>query len=198
MSVTPVGVTRAIYRERRSEFIAVLVPLQTEDEVGDHVSRLRREFPRARHICWAYRLTAGDGVRENSSDGGEPTGTAGLPLLNALRHVQVVNGGVFVVRIFRGVKLGRRGLAEAYGTSAKKVLAAADLQIIEPMISLVLECPLEFYGPAARILQQVGGSIVKDDSTDRLRWRIDLPRKEESVFLARIGEELKGQASIKT
>ena len=103
----------ATHKEKRSEFIGYSKPINKIQDINDFVKTLRSKHPSSRHICWAYRLFDNDTIIENSTDAGEPSGSAGLPILNTLKHHNIVNCGIFVVRFFGGVKLGKQGLINA-------------------------------------------------------------------------------------
>lgn len=106
---------------KKSKFIAYVFPIQTEAEAKEAIQSLKKEHFKARHHCSAYRLMK-DGLIEHSSDDGEPSGTAGRPMLERLRHEQLVNVLVVVVRYFGGIKLGTGGLSRAYGEAVQNAL----------------------------------------------------------------------------
>src|SRR5437764_1072106 len=103
----------------RSEFLAIAFPAASEEEFFAELARIEKEHFDATHHCWAFRLFSG---RERSSDAGEPSGTAGKPILGAIDSARFHDVAVVVVRWFGGVKLGTGGLARAYRDSAASVL----------------------------------------------------------------------------
>ena len=112
--------------ERRSRFLCVLAPIDDEEGAAALVARLREEFPDANHHCWAFVVgPPGSTARVGSSDAGEPSGTAGRPMLEALVHGPVGDAAAVVVRWFGGVKLGTGGLARAYSGAVRDALASA-------------------------------------------------------------------------
>jgi uncharacterized YigZ family protein len=112
------------YMERGSKFLAYAYPLRQEAEVQDIMTGIRKEHPKARHYCTAMRLHP-DASLERFNDDGEPSGTAGRPILGQLIKQNLTNVFVVVVRYFGGTKLGVPGLIEAYKTSAANALEAA-------------------------------------------------------------------------
>lgn len=117
------------YEEKKSKFIAFLVPFESFDIV---MNRLKKEHPKARHFVYAYRyLNEFDQIVENSSDDGEPKGTSGKPCLNVLAGNEMINTAVIVVRYFGGVKLGTGGLVRAYGDSVNEVMAISHTLLYE-------------------------------------------------------------------
>ena len=122
----PVGVDGRIEeRIRRSRFIACLAPCRDEAGCRGFLNDIHAAHRDATHNCWAY-LLGPHPTTEYCSDDGEPSGTAGRPILGAVRRSGMVNVMVVVTRYFGGVKLGVRGLIEAYGLAAERVLAAAE------------------------------------------------------------------------
>jgi uncharacterized YigZ family protein len=117
------GPVRAAIEEKRSRFLCLLVRVSTEDEARAVVEAARREFPDARHHCSAYVL--GVGAVERSSDDGEPSGTAGAPMLEVLRGAGVGDVVAVVVRWFGGTLLGAGGLVRAYGDAVRAALDEA-------------------------------------------------------------------------
>lgn len=112
----------------RSRFIALLEPVGDEEEARDHLALARSEYPDARHHCSAWIVARdGQGPREHSNDDGEPSGTAGRPMLDVLRGRQLINVSAVVVRYFGGTLLGTGGLVRAYSESVEAALATAKL-----------------------------------------------------------------------
>lgn len=116
----------ASFRERGSKFLGFLFPCENEQEFGIKLNALKSNYSDASHHCYGYRIDP-NSTNEFSSDDGEPSGTAGLPILNQLRSFEVVNAGLVVVRYFGGTKLGKTGLIESYGGCAKDSLSKAQL-----------------------------------------------------------------------
>ena len=120
---------RASFREKGSKFIGVLFPISSLQVFEKSLRDIASEYPDATHHCYAWRLNP-DGIEEFAQDDGEPSGTAGLPILNRLKSYEVVNGACVVVRYYGGTKFGKSGLIEAYGRSAELCLQKATLQTI--------------------------------------------------------------------
>jgi uncharacterized YigZ family protein len=114
---------RASLKISRSEFIGIAFPLSNEEAFFEELQKIQKEFFDATHHCWAFRLFDAGVDRTRSSDAGEPSGTAGKPILNAIVSAEVSDAGVVVVRYYGGVKLGTGGLARAYRDAAQLVLS---------------------------------------------------------------------------
>lgn len=109
----------------RSEFLGIAFPVTTEEAFFAELERVQKRFFDATHHCWAFRLFAG--ARSRSSDAGEPSGTAGKPILAAIEGAAVHDTGVIVVRWYGGIKLGTGGLSRAYRDTAAETLRNARL-----------------------------------------------------------------------
>ncbi len=113
-----------VYTEKRSKFIAFAFPVCTVEEVKRHLDAIRKEHYGARHVCYAYMLGPGRDVFR-ANDNGEPSGTAGKPILGQINSNGLTDVLVVVVRYFGGIKLGTGGLVVAYKTAAAEALGAA-------------------------------------------------------------------------
>lgn len=114
------------YSELRSKFLAFAHPVTTVEEAMALVERYQKEYYDARHVCWAYMLGA-ERTTFRSNDNGEPSGTAGKPILGQINSLELTDVIVLVVRYFGGVKLGTSGLIVAYRTAAAEALSNAEI-----------------------------------------------------------------------
>ena len=131
------------YTELRSKFLAFAHPVSTVDEAMALVEQYQKKYYDARHVCWAYMVGA---ERETfrSNDTGEPSGTAGKPILGQINSNELTNIIILVVRYFGGVKLGTSGLIVAYRTAAAEAIAAATIEErqVEATYDFSFEYPL--------------------------------------------------------
>ena len=118
--------SEGLFKDRGSRFISYAYPVKSEAEAKQLVNNLRTEHSKARHFCWAYRLSP-DRTVFRLNDDGEPSGTAGRPILNILLSADVTNILVVVVRYFGGTLLGVPGLINAYKSAAQEAVTAADI-----------------------------------------------------------------------
>lgn len=116
-----------LFKDNGSRFIALAYPVESEDEVREIVSALKKEYHDARHHCYAYRIGL-DGGKWRANDDGEPSGSAGRPILGQIDSAGLSDVLVVVVRYFGGIKLGIPGLIRAYKTSSAEALANAARQ----------------------------------------------------------------------
>ena len=137
---TIISISEGLYKEKGSRFIAFAFPVANADEIKTHLSFLQKQYHDARHICYAYVLGAvGEEFRAN--DNGEPSGTAGRPILGAIRSHNLTNILIAVVRYFGGIKLGTSGLITAYKAAAQDAIDNASVaeQIVYEHYALQFE-----------------------------------------------------------
>lgn len=114
------------HKEKMSKFLSFALPVTTPAEVKEHVAAFQKKYYDARHVCWAYMLGA-DRKEFYSNDNGEPSGTAGKPILGQINSYGLTNVLVVVVRYFGGIKLGTSGLIGAYREAAREAIDAAEI-----------------------------------------------------------------------
>jgi uncharacterized YigZ family protein len=146
----PAAPATAEIREKGSRFLAVVARAAGEDEARGLLASLARRHAGATHLCWASRL--GWPPRERSSDAGEPAGTGGAPILQALRGAGLSDVMAVVVRWFGGVKLGKGGLARAYGAVTRAALADLSTTRHLACVRLALSVPLTRIGAVKRLI----------------------------------------------
>lgn len=131
------------YTELRSKFLAFAHPVSTVEEAMALVEQYQKKYYDARHVCWAYMIGA-DRETFRSNDNGEPSGTAGKPILGQINSNELTDIIIFVVRYFGGVKLGTSGLIVAYRTAAAEAIAAATIEErqVEATYDFSFEYPL--------------------------------------------------------
>ena len=143
--------------EKRSRFIGYCKPVSTEEEATAFVASIRSRHWDARHNVYAYSLREGN-LRRYSDDG-EPSGTAGMPVLDVLQKSGVTDVCVVVTRYFGGVLLGTGGLVRAYSQAARLGLNAAQVVLMERCACCTLRCSYTHYGKIASLLQEHGGGL---------------------------------------
>lgn len=154
----------AVYTEKRSKFYAFALPVADVEEVKTHVAAFRKRFYDARHVCFAY-VIGGKGEQTRCNDDGEPSGTAGKPILGALRSAGVTFVLVVVVRYFGGIKLGTSGLVAAYRTAADMALTAAEITERTIKQTFCIQVSYAAADTAMRYIREAGGEITTRDYT---------------------------------
>ena len=176
--IVPYGSGRGELREKASRFLAFAFPLETPEQAADLVGGLRREHHDATHVAFAWKLGTADAARTRASDAGEPSGTAGRPILAAIESAGVTDVLVAVVRYFGGTKLGTGGLARAYREAAARALAAAGSETIADMVEVEVRCGLERAGAARRLLALPGVTLVEERFGEDCRLRLRVLRAQ--------------------
>lgn len=165
---------QAEFKDKGSRFIAFAYPVREADGIKRHVDALREAHHKARHWCYAYRLGT-DGNRFRANDDGEPSGSAGRPILGQIDSAGLTDVLVVVVRYFGGTLLGVPGLIHAYKTATAEALKTA--QIIEKNIEkiVVLRCGYPHLNDAVRIAKQHRAEIVAQDLQLDCRLTVRVP-----------------------
>ncbi len=132
-----------LYKEKGSKFIAIAFPVDSEEDVKQKLSEVRKQYFDARHHCYAYVLGA-DKSQFRANDDGEPSGSAGKPILNQIYSFELTNVLVVVVRYFGGVKLGVSGLVTAYKVAAREALtnAPSEIKTVDESLGISFSYPL--------------------------------------------------------
>ena len=162
-----------IYTEKRSKFIAIALPVRTVDEVKALLEEYQKKYYDARHVCYAYML--GSQRKDfRANDNGEPSGTAGKPILGQINSNELTDILIIVVRYFGGIKLGTSGLIVAYKAAAAEALAAAEVveKTVDECIRFWFEYP--FMNDVMRVVKEEGPEIVEQgyDMDCRMTLRI--------------------------
>ncbi len=185
--ILPVGTFREKINIKRSVFIGTVSEAHSVEEAKSFIKEVSKEFYDATHNCWAYRIYNGDSVVEHYSDAGEPSGSAGLPILNTIRSKNMLNVVVVVSRYFGGVKLGKRGLIDAYSLVTEKVIEAVKKckGKIANVYSLTVD--IKDYGKVKAIVTKNG--VVIEEKFNGLkvsiRYASDRPLVDGSNFEGR-------------
>jgi uncharacterized YigZ family protein len=176
---TVTATTEVEYEIKKSRFIGAIMPCQSEDEALRQLGVLARQHQGANHLAFAWRIRQPEGfITERFHDGGEPSGTAGRPILAPLEGESLINVVVGVIRYFGGVKLGTGGLTRAYGTAAKDAIAAASLVPWVEMAQLTLDIDYPQLQLLEYQLKQIHGQIIDQQFTDKVRVTLSLPAAE--------------------
>lgn len=150
--MTIAGEGRGVVREKMSRFLAFAMPVTTADEARELIGLYTNEYHDARHVCWAYMVGAAR-LEYLSSDNGEPSGTAGRPILGQINSLGLTNVLVVVVRYFGGIKLGTPGLIAAYREAARIALDDAGVMEGRELTELTLTFPYLAMNEVMRVIK---------------------------------------------
>ena len=170
----------------RSEFLGIAFPVTSEEQFFEELERMQKRWFDATHHCWAFRLLAEH--RARSSDAGEPSGTAGRPILAAIEGADLHDAGVVVVRWYGGIKLGTGGLSRAYRDTAAEALRRAevvDRYLYERMQVIV---PFDALGNVYRLVQPPDVLLVAEEYGEENVFAFEVRESMAGAFRARLRE----------
>lgn len=190
---TITALSEGIYTEKRSKFIAIALPVRTLEEVKQHLETYQKKYYDARHVCYAYML-GHERLNFRANDNGEPSGTAGKPILGQINSNELTDILIIVVRYFGGIKLGTSGLIVAYKAAAAEAISNATIieKTVDDDVTVVFEYP--FMNDIMRIVKEEEPEILEQsydiDCLMKLRIRRSMMPKLrarlEKVETARI------------
>ena len=181
--------SESIFTEKRSKFIAIALPVRTLSEIKAHLEVYQKKYYDARHVCYAYMLGA-ERKDFRANDNGEPSGTAGKPILGQINSNQLTDILIIVVRYFGGIKLGTSGLIVAYRTAAAQAIAEATVveKTVDEDVSVIFEYP--FMNDVMRIVKEESPEILEqsydmdcmmklNDNEKKVREILHIPEDEK-------------------
>lgn len=179
------------FEEKRSKFTGRLWRVETAEEAVSRIREMRETYWDATHNCYAYILREGNVMRY--SDDGEPQGTAGMPILDVLRHEQLENCLCVVTRYFGGVLLGTGGLVRAYTKGAQIAVAAAGVQRMSLFSVALIACPYNLYEMVLHLLPDYDCAAEQTDFGADVTLTVTLPAGGEERLNAALAEATAGQ-----
>ncbi len=181
---------QTLYKEKSSKFITYAYPVESESEISAHLEILRKEHYDATHHCYAWRLGA-KGEKSRANDDGEPSSTAGKPILGQLLSREVTNCLVVVVRYFGGTKLGVSGLIEAYRDSTAQVLDEAD--IVERTVDVVVQIDFSYVvmNGVMKIIKDMQPKIVAQEFDNLCAMKLSIRESQSEMMIAKL-EKVEG------
>ncbi|MBN9400065.1 MAG: YigZ family protein ['Candidatus Kapabacteria' thiocyanatum] len=184
--------TRAEITIKRSVFLACALHSPAREDAMAYVERLRKEFFDAVHHCFAYRLGQ-HGLDYRMSDDGEPSGTAGKPILFCLQKAQLTDSVVVVVRYFGGIKLGTGGLARAYSEAATDVLASCPRRKVVQTRPLSIFCTYDDIARITGLLEELDIPFLPIYA-DAVTFDVDVPQSQVDFVIAQVTSRTNARA----
>ncbi len=174
------GSSEGHYKEKGSKFIARAFHMECEEEAKEHILQMKKEYHDARHHCYAFRIQP-ENEFFRSSDDGEPSGTAGKPILNQILSAELFDILVVVIRYFGGTKLGVAGLIRAYKTATREAIEQAEVVI--PVISrkMTLFFDYSLMNRVMRLVKDEKLPVLKQDFTLRCELVVEVERNKEKT-----------------
>jgi uncharacterized YigZ family protein len=169
------------FKIQGSLFRSILFPASDIWDFEQKLKELRQQYYDASHHCSAYRFLS-DPVNEHASDDGEPSGSAGLPILNELRSAKLMNTACIVIRYFGGSKLGKSGLIEAYGSSCRTVIESAQLYPLIEVKRFKVTFPYDQQNRIDNLLEFSEGVIERSEYSEQVQHEIAIPIENADAF----------------
>lgn len=180
--------------EKKSRFIGSCRPVRTEEEALEFVAQVKTKYWDASHNVYAYILREGNIQR--FSDDGEPQGTAGIPVIDAMKKSGVTDAVVVATRYFGGILLGGGGLIRAYSHTATIAMAAAERVRMKQCLLLGLACSYDSYGRVQSIVPECGGIVDDTEFTDQVTLTFHLEPEKLEGLTRRLADATAGRASL--
>ena len=175
----------AEYKDRGSKFLAYAFPVKTAEEVKEKLAEVKKEHPKATHHCYAYRLGT-DGLQFRANDDGEPSGTAGKPILGQIDSKQLTDTLGVVVRYFGGTLLGVPGLINAYKTATALVLQLIPVAQKNVEVKYLLSFDYTILNDVMMVIKQNNCSILSQELQLFCSMQIGIPRASQELCLLRL------------
>lgn len=172
------------YSEKRSKFLAFAFHVTSEEEVKQYVAEFRKKYYDARHVCWAYMLGA-DRTDFRANDDGEPSSTAGKPILGQINKNELTDILIIVVRYYGGVNLGTSGLIVAYRTAAAEAVANAEIvsQFVEEEV--VFDFPYIMMNDVMKIIKDMSPRIISQTYDNTCEMKLSIRKSEAPMLKAK-------------
>lgn len=164
--------------EKKSKFIANLMYVESEEEVQNRIKEIKKKYYDARHNCFAYRIIEGENIIQRSSDDGEPSGTAGAPILNILEKNNMVNILVVVTRYFGGILLGTGGLVKAYSEATLKSIENNQIVERENGYEVRISSPYAYIKKIEYFLKTNNIKILNKEFLDNVNILVELSNED--------------------
>lgn len=164
--------------EKKSKFIANIFYVESEQEAEDLLNSIRKKYHDARHHCFAYRIYEDGRIISRQSDDGEPSGTAGAPMLNILEKKALANVLLIVTRYFGGILLGTGGLVKAYSDASKEALANSNIVEKEDGYEIEVTLGYENIGDFEHFCSQNGMRVINKEFTDKINLLVEISKEK--------------------
>lgn len=176
--------SEAKYTEKMSKFLAFAHPVESTEEAKAVIAGYARKYHDARHVCWAYMLGARR-LDYQSNDNGEPSGTAGKPILGQINSFGLTNVVIAVVRYFGGIKLGTSGLIAAYREAARAAIEAGEIIDVHEMARICFTFPYLAMNDVMRVAKGDGVRIVAQEFDNSCRMTVEVRLDDAPLFTSR-------------
>lgn len=181
--------------EKKSRFIGHVKPVKTQQEATEFINSLKSKYWDATHNVYAYVLRENNICR--SSDDGEPSGTAGVPVLDVLLKEQLVDVCVVVTRYFGGTLLGAGGLVRAYSHGSKIAVESGGIITMAPCKIMTVSVNYSFYDRMNNLLADSGANVIESDFSDVVNIKFSIKADNKDVIADKLTQQSNGKYSLK-
>lgn len=175
--------------EKKSKFIANFIYIKSKEDAEIKIKEYKKKYFDARHNCYAYRVLENESIYEKSSDDGEPSGTAGAPMLNILQKNNLCNVLIIVTRYFGGILLGTGGLVRAYSDATKKAIQKSELVFQKDGFEIELETDYSNLENFKYYCKSNDINIINIDYSENIKIKIEMEKEKKDIFLKNIEEQ---------
>lgn len=177
--------SEGFYSEKRSKFLAFAFHVTTEEEIKEIVSEYRKKYYDARHVCWAYMLGA-QRTEFRANDDGEPSSTAGKPILGQINKNELTDILIIVVRYYGGVNLGTSGLIVAYRTAAAEAIANAEVIKLYDEEVVTYDFPYVMMNDVMKIIKDMSPRIVNQTYDNTCEIQLSIRKSQAPLLKSRL------------
>uniref|UniRef100_UPI003FED7D3F IMPACT family protein n=1 Tax=Prevotella sp. TaxID=59823 RepID=UPI003FED7D3F len=179
------NISEGFYSEKRSKFLAFAFHVTTEEEIKEIVSEYRKKYYDARHVCWAYMLGA-QRTEFRANDDGEPSSTAGKPILGQINKNELTDILIIVVRYYGGVNLGTSGLIVAYRTAAAEAIANAEVIKLYDEEVVTYDFPYVMMNDVMKIIKDMSPRIVNQTYDNTCEIQLSIRKSQAPLLKSRL------------
>lgn len=179
------NISEGFYSEKRSKFLAFAFHVTTEEEIKEIVSEYRKKYYDARHVCWAYMLGA-QRTEFRANDDGEPSSTAGKPILGQINKNELTDILIIVVRYYGGVNLGTSGLIVAYRTAAAEAIANAEVIKLYDEEVVTYDFPYVMMNDVMKIIKDMSPRIVNQTYDNTCEIQLSIRKSQAPLLNSRL------------
>lgn len=179
------NISEGFYSEKRSKFLAFAFHVTTEEEIKEIVSEYRKKYYDARHVCWAYMLGA-QRTDFRADDDGEPSSTAGKPILGQINKNELTDILIIVVRYYGGVNLGTSGLIVAYRTAAAEAIANAEIIKLYDEEVVTYDFPYVMMNDVMKIIKDMSPRIVNQTYDNTCEIQLSIRKSQAPLLKSRL------------
>lgn len=179
------NISEGFYSEKRSKFLAFAFHVTTEEEIKEIISEYRKKYYDARHVCWAYMLGA-QRTEFRANDDGEPSSTAGKPILGQINKNELTDILIIIVRYYGGVNLGTSGLIVAYRTAAAEAIANAEIIKLYDEEVVTYDFPYVMMNDVMKIIKDMSPRIVNQTYDNTCEIQLSIRKSQAPLLKSRL------------